>query len=78
MTKQQIIDCPCPRCTRRDMIVTHAWEIWTKNGLNLDHEAKTETEKSVQDAVANTYTDDLTDQEWLTSTLQHLLGRVQP
>jgi hypothetical protein len=58
---------------RRDMIVVHAWERWTKNGLGLDAEDRRETEKSVQDAVNNSYLDDITDTEWLAATLK-LLG----
>lgn len=57
---------------RRDMIVTHAWETWTKNGLGLDAEMRTETEKTVQDAVNNTYQDDITDEAWLAATLARL------
>jgi hypothetical protein len=59
--------------TRRDMIVTHAWETWTKNGLGLDDEDRWQTTKSVQDAVNNAYTDDITDSAWLEATLK-LLG----
>ncbi len=58
--------------TRRDMIVTHAWEKWTKNGLGLDDEAREETAKTVRDAANNTYTDELDDIEWLTATLARL------
>lgn len=58
--------------TRRDMIVTHAWEIWTKNGLRLDNEQREETLKTVQDAANNTYVDGITDQDWLTATLARL------
>jgi hypothetical protein len=57
---------------RRDMIVTHAWETWTKNGLGLDDDDREQTTKSVQDAVNNTYTDDMTDTEWLAATLKSL------
>lgn len=57
---------------RRDMIATHAWEKWTKNGLNLDDEMRQETEKTVQDAVNNTYTDDISDTDWLAATLARL------
>ena len=60
--------------TRRDMIVTHAWEKWTKNGLRMDEDERRETEKNVQDAAANvfTYDDTMTDQEWLAATLERL------
>jgi len=58
--------------TRRDMIVTHAWETWTKNGLNLDEDMRRETEKSVQDAVNNTYVEDISDRDWLAETLKRL------
>jgi hypothetical protein len=54
---------------RRDIIVTHAWEKWTRNGIYLDDEGRRETEKSVQDAANNAYVDDITDKEWLAATL---------
>ena len=57
---------------RRDMIVTHAWETWTKNGLNMDEDMRRETEKSVGDAVNNTYVEDITDTDWLAATLKRL------
>lgn len=57
---------------RRDMIVTNAWETWTKNGLGLDAEMRAETERTVQDAVNNTYQDDITDEGWLAATLTRL------
>ena len=58
---------------RRDMIVTHAWEAWTKNGLNLDDEARSETAKTAKDAVNNTYEGGLqTDLEWLAAALRRL------
>ncbi len=56
--------------TRRDMIVTHAWETWTKNGLGLDEDQRRETEETIRDAVNNTYTDDISDLEWLADTLE--------
>jgi hypothetical protein len=28
---------------RRDTIITHAWETWTKNGLNLDEDMRRES-----------------------------------
>ena len=62
---------------RRDMIVTHAWEQWTKNGLGLDNEDRAETEKTVQDAVNNTYTDEISDTEWLAATLARLTGEME-
>jgi hypothetical protein len=33
-----------------------------------------ETEQTVYDAAANTYQDDMTDTEWLTSTVKRLEG----
>ncbi len=57
---------------RRDMITTHAWETWTNNGLGLDDDDRMQTEKSVQDAVANTYVEDMSDEEWLAATLKRL------
>lgn len=58
--------------TRRDMIVTHAWETWTNNGLGLDSEDREETSKTVQDAVNNTYVDDINDLDWLAATMKRL------
>jgi hypothetical protein len=58
--------------TRRDMIVTHAWETWTLNGRGLDRDERIETEKTVQDAVNNTYQDDIADSTWLCLTLRRL------
>jgi hypothetical protein len=58
--------------TRHDMIVTHAWERWTKNGLGLDEEMREQTTKSVQDAATNTYCEGMSDIEWLDATLQRL------
>ena len=57
---------------RRDMITTHAWEKWTKNGLNMDQEMRQETERTVQDAVNNTYYEEIDDIEWLNATLARL------
>lgn len=61
--------------TRRDTIVTHAWEIWTKNGLGLDAEDREETSKTVKDAANNAYVDDMTDAQWLDATLARLAVR---
>jgi hypothetical protein len=57
---------------RRDMIVSNAWETWTKNGLGLDLDASTQTCKTVQDAVNNSYFDDISDGDWLAATLTRL------
>ncbi len=57
---------------RLDMIVTHAWEMWTKNGLGLDADERVQTEKSVLDAATNTYTEGITDDAWLEATLDRL------
>ena len=54
------------------MIVLHAWESWTKNGLRLDLDASIETVKTVQDAVTNTYLDDISDTDWLAATIKRL------
>jgi hypothetical protein len=66
-----------PLCRRRDMIVTHAWETWTKNGLGLDDDMREQTTKTVQDAVNNTYVDDIDDGDWLSDTLNRLRGSKQ-
>ncbi len=55
--------------TRFDLVVTNAWERWTKNGLHLDNDMITETTKTVQDAATNAYVDDMTNKQWLTATL---------
>jgi hypothetical protein len=60
--------------TRIHTIATHAWEIWTNNGLGLDDEARFQTGKSAQDAAANSYQDDMTDQQWLDATIAQLRG----
>lgn len=57
---------------RLDMIVTHAWETWTKNGLGLDDDDRIQTSKTVQDAAANAYVDDMNDGDWLAATLKRL------
>lgn len=57
---------------RRDMIVTHAWERWTQNGRGLDADERKETEKTVQDAVNNTYVDGIADSTWLCLTLRRI------
>jgi hypothetical protein len=59
--------------TRRDAIVTAAWKIWTNNGYSMDEYDREETGKSVKDAAANAYQDDMTDKAWLAATLR-LLG----
>ena len=59
---------------RRDMIVSNAWETWTKNGLNLDTDMRRETEQTAQDAANNTYYDGIDDIEWLTATVKRLTG----
>jgi hypothetical protein len=58
---------------RLDMIMTNAWERWTKNGLGLDDDMRHETARSVHDAACNAYVEDVTDAEWLATTLK-LLG----
>jgi hypothetical protein len=57
---------------RFDMVVTHAWETWTKNGLNLDDDMRVQTTKSVQDAAANVYTKSMDDVEWVQATVRRL------
>ncbi len=57
---------------RRDMIATHAWETWTKNGLGLDDDMREQTAKTVQGAVNNVWVDDISDEDWFASTLKRL------
>jgi len=58
--------------TRRDMIVTHAWEIWTNNGLGMDKDDRDQATSAVQDAVNNAYVGFISDQEWLAAALRCL------
>lgn len=60
---------------RVDKIVTHAWETWTKNGLNLDADMREETAKTVKDAVNNTWHLGISDLDWLTDTMKRLNGQ---
>ena len=64
--------------TRRDTVVTHAWEHWTRNGLRLDTEARRDTEKTVQDAARRAYADGMSDTAWLTATLDVLSREAEP
>ena len=57
---------------RLDMIVMHAWETWTNNGLNMDVDDRYQTTKSIQDAANNAYTDNITDEQWLEFTLKYV------
>jgi hypothetical protein len=54
---------------RLDAVTTAAWETWTKNGLGLDDDEREQTGKSVRDAAANEYVDDISDKDWLDRTL---------
>ena len=58
--------------TRHAMIASHAWEVWTNNGLNLDDEDCWQTGRHAQDASNNAYLDGMSDQEWLDATLKSL------
>jgi hypothetical protein len=58
--------------TRLDMVVTAAWETWTKNGLNMDYDMRAQTAKTVRDAAANAYVEDYTAVEWRDATLARL------
>ena len=62
---------------RFDMIVTHAWEMWTNNGLGLDRDDRNQTTKTVQDAATNAYVDGKTDVWWLAATMQALERKAQ-
>ena len=57
---------------RSDMITTNAWERWTRNGLGLDADDRIETEKTVRDAVQNTYVEGIADSEWMAAALNRL------
>ncbi len=60
---------------RIEMITTNVWEEWTKNGLNLDDDARVETLRAVRDAANDAYAFDVTDGEWYTRTMQRLKRR---
>ena len=60
--------------TRLDTVVTHAWEAWTQKGLGLDKEDREQTAKSVRDAAANVYTEDMDDEQWFQATVARLRG----
>ena len=57
---------------RRDTIVTHAWETWTKNGLGLDDEMQMETVRTVRYVVNHTYVVGITDSDWLAAAIKRL------
>lgn len=61
---------------RLDMIVTHALEQLTNNGLHMDADDREQTTKSTYDAAANTYIDGINDLVWLASTVARLRGDV--
>jgi hypothetical protein len=61
---------------RAEMIATHAWETWTKNGLGLDSNQLFATVQAVNDAVADAWTDGISDIAWLDATLKRL-GEVR-
>jgi hypothetical protein len=71
MTKHGLLD-NLDYGTRLDLVVTHAWETWTNNGLGFDSDTIDQTTKTVQDAAANTYADEFTNMEWLAATLKRL------
>jgi hypothetical protein len=58
--------------TRLDLVVTHAWETWTKNGMGYDDDMIDQTAKTVQDTANNSYIDEMTNMEWLAATLKAL------
>jgi hypothetical protein len=53
-------------------VVTHAWEAWKR--LGLDEEDREQTAKSVRDAAANVYTEDMDDEQWFQATVARLRG----
>ena len=57
---------------RYDVIVVHAWETWTGNGLGMDEFMREQTTKTVQDAATNVYCDDMDDMAWLKATINRL------
>lgn len=59
---------------RFDAVVVAVWEIWTNNGWSLDEDDQEQTRKSVCDAVANVYQEDMTDKVWVEASLARLKG----
>jgi hypothetical protein len=57
---------------QHDTVVIHVWETWTKNGLGLDADERSQTLQSVQDAATNAYTEDAPMHEWAAATLARL------
>jgi hypothetical protein len=58
--------------TRFDLVVTHAWQTWTHNGLGLDADMVDETTKTVEATASNEYMDNMDNMEWLAATLKRL------
>ena len=56
----------------RDKVSMHAWEAWTENGKGLDDELVWQTFKTVQDAVTNSFVEDMDDLQWLDATMDRL------
>jgi hypothetical protein len=58
--------------TRRDAIVAVVWTRWTHSGQDMDEDMRLQTRKSAQDAVANSYQDEMTDCDWTSAALKRL------
>lgn len=61
---------------RANTITVHAWETWTKNGLNLLIDDRELTAHVVKVVVFKSYRAWMSDADWLAATLKHL-GRIE-
>ena len=58
--------------TRGAAIAGAVWEIWTKNGMEMDQDERDQTGKSALDAVHNSYLEGITDRDWKVAALTRL------
>lgn len=60
--------------TAHGAVTTAVWEVWTKNGRNMDQDEREETGKSANDAVTNSYIDGISLKDWQAAALKRLGG----
>lgn len=58
--------------SRAETIATHAWEIWTCNGLGMDVFERGRTSTQAMEAARNAFHRDYTSSQWLARTLERL------
>ena len=58
--------------TKSSSIATAVWEIWTKNGMEMDEDMQFQTRKSALDFVHNSWQDGITDRDWIVAALAGL------